>query len=419
MGVFVDCVDPLKERQTEIDGAVEEAGNIDATMTDQDTVLCNLEDRMAALQQALGIQSTETASAEPVETKASDSIKEINELVDDKFNIRLKSEEDKKYDLQWHDYFVATIAGGLGVVIDFLIVKTPLDIKMGDDTIKGSPLTGYLRSLGKSADDKTWGWIKWLEDKCKVPYDKSIDSLIKGLCPKTHRLHSLAHDPSLAGLIWAIKDMMSGTFTSIDKNGILKVEKIGEGLGFVGLLVAPVVWLGHIISDVFTKAGIPIPGWTYLQMLQVGSFGDKKRTISDLSRYMYLSGYDLRHLASMSTVPAVINVVVRIYHFLVNERPEKMGEKLLLCEKEYGQIRNNIKLHRMLMISDSIAATGNVAKVAAYQGNPLAINTAIWFDFLQEAIVQVQIYNRPTSDYEKSIESRHRIEDNFARLWNS
>lgn len=45
---------------------------------------------------------------------------------------------------------------------------------------------------------------------------------------KNHRVYSLGHDPSILGLIWGIKDIVSGTFSYIDKNGVLHIDKVIE-----------------------------------------------------------------------------------------------------------------------------------------------------------------------------------------------
>lgn len=271
-----------------------------------------------------------------------------------------------------------------------------------------------LRGIGVDENGKASKWITVLEKWFKVPYDKSIDSDIIGLMPKTHRLHSLAHDPSIAGLVWGIKDIVAGTFTCIDKNGCLVVEKVTEA-NFMKLFTAPILWLGHILSDVFTRMGIPIPGWSYLQLLQFGNFGEKQRTIAEVARYMYLEGYDLRHLVSMSSTNAVIELIVRLYYHLVcKERPD---EFVLTSEKEYVEVKNKIKLHNMLFVSYSVASCGNIAKICAYQGNPTAFNLPLWLGMIKESITQVTILNRDSKNYEKAIENRHTIGENFETLY--
>ena len=124
---------------------------------------------------------------------------------------------------------------------------------------EGSPLTGLFRNIGIDENGKASKWVETLEKWFKVGYDKSIDPNVLGLNPRSHRLHSLAHDPSLLGLVFAIKDTITGTFTCIDRNGCFIVEKIAD-TDFAKLLTVPILWLGHLLSDVFTKMGIPIPG---------------------------------------------------------------------------------------------------------------------------------------------------------------
>lgn len=346
------------------------------------------------------------------------TVDELNMYVNLCFlNDGLKVDADKQYDMQGIDYLVSAISGGLAIIVDVFLVKIPTDtmiVRNGNRIFQeGSSLTDMLRSIGRNKDGQALQWVTTLEKWFKVPYDKSVDPDILGLNPKTHRLHSLAHDPSLLGLLWAIKDIVTGTFSSIDRNGCLVVEKVIE-TDYLRLFTAPILWLGHLISDIFTKMGIPIPGWSYLQLLQFGNLGEKQRTISEVARYMYLEGYDLRHLVSMSTTNAVIEIVVRLYYFLVCKKKPK--EFTLNAEKEYVEIKNKIKLHNMLSISYAVASCGNIAKICAYQGNPNAFNLPLWLGMIKEAICQVSIQTRSTKCYEKVIENRHIIDENFKVL---
>lgn len=322
--------------------------------------------------------------------------------------------------MQPMDYIVAALSGGLAAVIDIFLVKIPKDtiiVRNGERLLQeGGYLTEILRSIGLDENGKASQWITTLENHFKVPYDKSVDPDIIGLNPRSHRLHSLAHDPSVAGLIWGIKDIVSGTFSCIDKNGCLVVEKVTEA-GFEKLFTAPILWLGHLLSDVFTKMGIPIPGWSYLQLLQFGSLGDKQRSIAEVARYMYLEGYDLRHLVSMTTTNAVIELIVRLYYHLVcKKRPDDFS---LTAEKEYVEVKNKIKLHNMLFVAYSVASCGNIAKLCVYQGNPTAFNLPLWLGMIKESVTQVVIANRNTKSYEEAIENRHIIDESFKQLYDS
>ena len=329
-------------------------------------------------------------------------------------NNGVKVEADKRLDMQSIDYVVAALCGGLAVIVDAFLVKVPKNMAIVRDGNKilqeGSPLTGLFRSIGIDENGKAAKWVETLEKWFKVGYDKSIDPNVIGLNPSSHRLHNLAHDPSLLGLFFAIKDTVTGTFTCIDRNGCLIVEEIAES-DFFKLIAAPIMWLGHLLSDVFTKVGIPIPGWCYLQLMQFGSIGEKQRTISDMARYMYLNGYDLRHFASMSTINAVIELIIRIYYFLVcKQHPKDIS---LEAEKEYIKIKNEMTLHNMLFVSYAVASCGNIAKICAYQGNPAAFNLPLWLGMIKEAIVKAEVITRNSKHYEEAIEGRHEIEKNF------
>ena len=335
-------------------------------------------------------------------------------------NKAIKSTIDAKFKMQPIDYMVAAVSGGLATVVDIFLVKIPKDVAIvrnGERVFQeGSSLTGILRRIGIDENGKASKWVTTLEKWFKVPYDKSVDSDIIGLMPKSHRLHSLAHDPSMAGLIWGIKDIVSGTFTCIDKNGCLVVEKVAE-TDFLKLFTAPILWFGHLLSDVFTRMGLPIPGWSYLQLLQIGSLGEKQRSIAEVARYMYLEGYDLRHFLSMSATNAVIELIVRLYYHLVcKKRPNEFS---LEAEKEYVEVKNKIKLHNMLFASYSVASCGNIAKICAYQGNPTAFNLSLWLGMIRESVTQIEILNRNSKGDENAVENTHIIDENFEKLYSS
>lgn len=400
-----------KQFEQDSDKLQKDMGRVSTNQAECSRQLDKLLDEINKLRESIGMQKLEFNE----ETTVSD----LNMYLEQIFpNNEIKTVSDREMKMQPMDYIVAALGGGLAAIIDVFLVKIPKDtiiIRNGESIFQeGSPLTGVLRRIGIGENGKASKWITVLEKWFKVPYDKSIDSDITGLMPKTHRLHSLAHDPSIAGLVWGIKDLVAGTLTCIDKNGCLVVEKITEA-NYMELFTAPIIWLGHILSDVFTRMGIPIPGWSYLQLLQFGSFGEKQRTIAEVARYMYLEGYDLRHLVSMSSTNAVIELIVRLYYHLVcKKRPD---EFVLTAEKEYVEINNKIKLHNMLFVSYSVASCGNIAKICAYQGNPTAFNLPLWLDMIKESITQVTILNRNSKNHEQVIENRLTIDENFKTLY--
>mgnify|MGYP006270360583 CR=1 FL=1 len=286
------------------------------------------------------------------------------------------------------DYGIVGIAGFVAALVDFLIVKIPKDINyLGAYQQQGSHFTAWLKSLGVDENGKLNSFLKWCETVCKVPYDRSIDPNIPGFNPRTHRLLSLSHDP-LFGLIFGILDIINGSMTTFDINGNIQIIKTFD-LSPKDKVFAPLLWLGHIISDMCTKIGVPIPGWGFLQLLQFGSFGSNNQTIADISRWMYLNGYDLRHFISMSVPVAAIEIIVRGYHYLSSlEAPEQIEHSLhsSVASKELLQIESNLKLHKMLFLAHAVAASGNALKVFVYSGNPLAINLTQWLFFLKESV---------------------------------
>ncbi len=392
---------------------VEDMNQLSGNQTACSQKLDKLLDEVNKLRESIGMQK--------LEFKEETIVSDLNMCVEQAFPIhKIKTVSDRELKMQPMDYIVAALSGGLAAIIDVFLIKIPKDaviVRNGESIFQdGSSLTGMLRGIGIDENGKASKWVTVLEKWFKVPYDKSIDSDIAGLMPKTHRLHSLAHDPSIAGLVWGIKDIVAGTFTCIDKNGCLVVEKVAEA-NFMKLFTAPILWLGHLLSDVFTRMGLPIPGWSYLQLLQFGSFGEKQRTIAEVARYMYLEGYDLRHLVSMSSTNAVIELIVRLYYHLVcKKRSDKF---VLTAEKEYVEVKNKIKLHNMLFVSYSVASCGNIAKICAYQGNPTAFNLPLWLGMIKESVTQITILKRNSKEHEKTIENRHIIDENFEKLSSS
>ncbi|NPV89944.1 MAG: hypothetical protein HPY50_04110 [Firmicutes bacterium] len=297
------------------------------------------------------------------------------------------------------DIAIVGLSATLATLLDFLVVKIPKDITYLDKfQQKGSSLTSFLRTVGVDEDGKLNSILSWLEKSCKVPYDQVKDIDIPGFHPRTHRLLGLGHDPFF-GLLFGIFDILNGSLTGIDENGAFHVIKTQEVDNPIKLAICPIIWLGHIISDMCTKMGIPIPGWGFLQLIQMGDFG-KGRTVADISRWMYLKGYDLRHFVTMAITVASIELIVRGYNYLEEfyliGKPNPSNS--LLVDREIFKIQRELKLHKMLFFSHSAAASGNALKVVlAYQGNPLAINTVQWAACIKESVTFVKALTRDTT----------------------
>ncbi|BAY20731.1 hypothetical protein NIES2100_04740 [Calothrix sp. NIES-2100] len=317
------------------------------------------------------------------------------------------------------DYTIVGIAGLVANILDFLVVKIPKDINyLGKFKQEGSNFTHWLKTLGIDEEGELSPFLKWCEDTCKVSYDQSINSNIKGFNPRSHRLLSLGHDP-LFGLIFGTLDILNGTMTAFDSNGKLHIVKTFD-MPLADKAFAPLIWLGHIVSDMCTKMGVPIPGWAFLQLIQFGSFGSDKKTIADISRWMYLNGYDLRHFVTMSLPVAVIELIVRAYHYLSSlDNPEQLQTSpyTSITIKELHQIKSKLKLRKMLLLAHAVAATGNAVKLFTYSGNPLAINLPQWIFLIKESVKMIQAVNRDTTP-EKIIRNREKINNVWQEIKN-
>ncbi|HEX3017164.1 MAG TPA: hypothetical protein VHP31_04850 [Caproicibacter sp.] len=72
----------------------------------------------------------------------------------------------------------------------------------------------------------------------------------------------------------------------------------------------------HMLSDVNTPEGLPVPFMTLFNKLQIGSIGEEKLNIAELVKSMYGQGYDFRHFCAMSIPVMIIEVVVRVSYFI-------------------------------------------------------------------------------------------------------
>ena len=269
-------------------------------------------------------------------------------------------------DVGWDesDYLVVILAGFVATLLDVFLVRIPTDSTFLGKMQKGSPLTKWLRENSESVHRD---YLRHLEKASKVPYDLSIGDDVDGLRPKVHRLMSPGHDPIL-GFVFGVIDIMGATGTYIDKNGDLR--RVGTSMSPESLTVAFLKVFLHLASDACTSAGIQPPFFTMLQLVKAKSpfvLGPSGERVSwtDVARYMYAHGYDLRHFATMGIVPASVEMIVRGWW---------------LCksfENGYKSEPAKAKLTSMLLLAHTIAASGNLLKTGAIFGmNPLALNWA-------------------------------------------
>ena len=314
---------------------------------------------------------------------SADEIKLINSRLD-----RWGEEFYNLHRLTQYDYAVAATAGILAGLADIFLVKVPAHPGfLGGPKSEGGWLSNKVKDLfGDILPEEK---INALEKIYKVPYDsstnKNLNVKISNLSPRSHRLHSLGHDPIL-GWIVGVWDILNGSMTTIGGDGRLITQtvegnipvelgwdifaKIAEALKKVG---------GHLASDVATPAGLPPPLFVLLQFLQVGNI--KGRTIAELARAMYRSGYDFRHFLAGGVCVALIEAIVRIAYFA---REIHEGKRF----QEAVPVGNLPRLRTGLLLAHSTAAAINAGKIAVTQ-NPLAMNWAQWLAFFRYLLPQL------------------------------
>ena len=286
------------------------------------------------------------------------------------------------------DYAVAGVAGMLAALADIFLVWVP-----SHPGFLGSPASegGWLSRLLRERFDALLpeDTVRGLEIAYTVPYDASTNSLlhhaVPGLGPRSHRLHSLGHDP-LLGWIFGVRDILSGSFTAVGKDGSLitqvmpdaiseematsSLEKLIEAFRLVG---------GHMLSDVNTPAGLPPPLFVLSQFFQAGNIGGYN--ISEIAGAMYRSGYDFRHFLAGGTCVGLIEVIVRTAWLSRELYEGRSFADALPCASKP-------RLRTGLLLAHSVAAAVNAGKIALTQ-NPLSLNWAQWLALFRYLIPQV------------------------------
>ena len=314
--------------------------------------------------------------------------REVAEAVFD--SMPLSSEQKKSHlvELDVSDLIVGATVGILAVAIDILLVGTPEVVKLfhGGERFDGSILTKTLRNV-TSNNALFQSICEYLSKKCTVPFDISAQ---KGVVnPNNHRLRSLSHDPFL-GIFFAITDILMETTTCIDNSGKLVILPNRKKFPQEQKLFSILYYWGHLISDLFTARGIPIPGFFLTQFFTTGTVDN---SISKLSESMYRDGYDLRHLTSMAIPVAVKKILLYFYQ---KAKEPLLSPMLPLAERERREVEQNIKFVEIDFIAAAVASGGNVAKIFLPPncGNLCALNLPEWWDLICGALRMKKIAQR-------------------------
>ena len=107
--------------------------------------------------------------------------------------------------------------------------------------------------------------IRYLEKNHSVGYDTAdsinIVGMVGKMSPDNHHLLSIAHEPSLLGLIVGIRDQLTGTSTFMTKEGkIINIASQNKNKELTGNIFEQIIqatdnWFGHIMSDISGSSG--------------------------------------------------------------------------------------------------------------------------------------------------------------------
>lgn len=300
-------------------------------------------------------------------------------LTDEEINLVMERHSSIGSELGWarsinrYDVSIAVITGLISGLLDVFLVGVPAHHGfLGHKGAEGGWLSNLFKD--KSGQILPPDKIKDLEKAYGVSYDPSTNSrlseTVAGLGPRTHRFQSLGHDPIL-GFIFGIKDQLEGAFTAIDKNGNLIAQQVGSPLldgeaYFIRLAKAFETQVGHLASDVATKAGLPAPLMPLLLFLQFGKIGEHGHTVAEVARAMYRQGYDFRHFMAGSVPVMVSEVIIRLSCFV-----RSMNKGLKFSDAIPSS--SNLSVRRQLLIAHSVATLVNAGKVYVTQ-SPLSLN---------------------------------------------
>ena len=182
--------------------------------------------------------------------------------------------------------------------------------------------------------------------------------------------------------------MLRGTMTTIDSNGrfVIQPMDVYDDRKASNLFEAIAKVFLHMLSDVNTSMGLPVPFMVLCNSLQFASIGEDKVNAAELVHGMYGQGYDLRHFCSMAIPVMVIEVIVRVLYFA-----KRLHEGHTFAEAiPVGSSREQKpKLATMLFIAHAASTAINTGKVI-FTRNPLNINYAQWLAFTRYSIQQLK-----------------------------
>ncbi|UNH31392.1 hypothetical protein [Moellerella wisconsensis] len=298
----------------------------------------------------------------------------------------LQEELKRNKQLDGYDLSFAAFSGVMTGLIDVLFVGQPYSPK------KNEIVTSKAQSVCDGFVDKTvtkfaelCGWdgpsknsdplksaISYLERKFKVNYDQTsygqagLD--LTKLTPSNHHIKSLAHSPSLIGLIFSIVDQFQDTATFLDNGTLLRLSTKNsnfelQGGNFIAKIFCGFCnWFGHLMSDIAGSngvrakngrgMGIPVPFFELFQLMGFGALGKDKQTFSEIAVKVFEKGYDARFGIALA-IPVLVNeMMIHLYWY---------SKQIFYYRHSWKDIQQNKNLDRMLLISSGVMCLVDIA----------------------------------------------------------
>lgn len=269
-------------------------------------------------------------------------------------------------------------------------------------------------SRPRQEEGKTWKEIVF----SGVPYDVIAGSkeVGLGLSGQNHRLKTLGHDPVLGWLFGTI-NILTDTITPAHPFSSYRVKKVkttkttktivppnlpypivfGEAIDLAlsgkHLLPASVFRQGlHYQSDFYTQKGLPIP------LLEVFA--------ESLAGKLYQEGYDSLQVLQKSNhalsgiTAELVNMLIGLIHGLFYQptADAKINKELRFKERNLYEVRTR----KILLISNSIATTSNVA-ISALTKNPNYIDLGGLFVTLSHLFCDIRFITRIKQEFIQEI----------------
>lgn len=316
-----------------------------------------------------------------------------------------------------YDYLIAVTCGIIGGIIDACFVGLPGKGKLTQfsDSAVNSAVEKFASVCGwkgaKEGSDPTKSAIGFLEGKFKINYDQATTSgkngtggAVNNLSLKNHHLKSLGHSPDLCGLFFSILNQFTSTSTFVSNGRIITIETENfelKGGNFIAKLYCGFAnWLGHLFSDMAGSsgasgrgAGIPIPFYNLLLLLDVGESGQHKQSFATIATQVFEKGYDFRHGIALAIPVLITELLTRLMwtckQWLYHKKP------LTECVP----VENDPELRRMLLIAHGTLCMIDAGDAAFRSGGNLMTfllrtNMVGWVRFGMLALKEVHgLYN--------------------------